>query len=157
MGAVSFMSDESAQAARLRDVWLEAIRAGVLAPPLAALHHPQLSPTCLQALWWLWRERTLSVRGLAQRLDAPVPRVSKMLDQLERAGFGVRSRAHEDRRQVRVRLTADGRAVAEAVDRHALERLSLLLRPLGEEDREQLLRILQRWAEAVGGGPRAEP
>lgn len=53
---------------------------------------------------------------VGERLVTPVPDVTRLLDRLETAGLVDRERDTEDRRQVRARITAEGRRLLDALD-----------------------------------------
>lgn len=50
-----------------------------------------------------------SCHYVGERLLNPVPDVTRLIDRMESAGLVIRTRCREDRRVVRVRLTAEGR------------------------------------------------
>jgi len=146
------------QVARLRNLIIDVARCGALSSPLGALPHTELDPMEVQALWWLKAESLLPVNILADRLGgiAP-PRLSRLLDRLEDAKLVQRERSvRHDRRRVRVRLTEQGRALAEQADSVVQERMAKLLLPLGGEQRSALMDLLEGWVEALGGWNRAE-
>lgn len=146
------------QVARLRNLIIDVARCGALNSPLGALPHTELDPMEVQALWWLKAESLLPVNVLADRLGgiAP-PRLSRLLDRLEDAKLVQRERSvRHDRRRVRVRLTEQGRALAEQADSVVQERMAKLLLPLGGEQRSALMDLLENWVEALGCWNRAE-
>lgn len=149
--------DVRVQVARLRNLLVDAARCGVLASPLASLSHPRWEPLELQALWWLRAECLLPVGVLAMRLGGlAMPRLSRLVDRLEDGGLVRRERSvRHDRRRVRVRLTEEGRAVAEQLDAQMQERMARLMAPLQGETRSALVDILELWVEALGAQARA--
>ncbi|HKS04668.1 MAG TPA: MarR family winged helix-turn-helix transcriptional regulator [Gemmatimonadaceae bacterium] len=78
-------------------------------------------------------------REVGERMIAPVPDVTRMLDRLEAAGLIRRERDTEDRRHVTVRITAAGLRCVEDVTPTltALER-----RFMGNLDNDQLTALL---------------
>jgi MarR family transcriptional regulator for hemolysin len=97
------------------------------------------------------RGRWTSQSGLAKQLRIEGATVTRHLDRLERQGLVARSRDPEDRRQISVRLTAEGkllhrrlRAVARRVDDRVCEGLT-------DRDRSDLERVLERIRTNVGG------
>ncbi|QDE93320.1 MarR family transcriptional regulator [Myxococcus xanthus] len=145
------------QVARLRNLLIDVARCGALGSPLGALPHTELDPMEVQAVWWLKAESLLPVNVLAERLGgiAP-PRLSRLLDRLEAAQLVQRERSvRHDRRRVRVRLTEQGRALAEQADSVVQERMARLLMPLEGEQRSALMDLLEGWVEALGGKNRA--
>lgn len=65
--------------------------------------------------------------------------LSRLLKGLEEHGMLTRNRSAADRRRQIIRLTAAGRALRRAGDRHLTERLRLLLEPLSPPERRRLL------------------
>jgi DNA-binding MarR family transcriptional regulator len=53
---------------------------------------------------------------LRDRMLTRMPDVTRLLDRMEEAGLVVRERSAEDRRLVRTRITADGRALVDGLD-----------------------------------------
>jgi DNA-binding MarR family transcriptional regulator len=146
------------QVARLRNLIIDVARCGALNSPLGALPHTELDPMEVQALWWLKAESLLPVNVLADRLGGiALPRLSRLLDRLEDAKLVQRERSvRHDRRRVRVRLTEQGRALAEQADAVVQERMAKLLLPLGGEQRSELVDLLENWVAALGCWNRAE-
>ncbi|MFP2907589.1 MarR family winged helix-turn-helix transcriptional regulator [Pyxidicoccus sp. 3LFB2] len=146
------------QVARLRNLIIDVARCGALNSPLGALPHTELDPMEVQALWWLKAESLLPVNVLADRLGGiALPRLSRLLDRLEDAKLVQRERSvRHDRRRVRVRLTDQGRALAEQADAVVQERMAKLLLPLGGEQRSELMDMLEGWVQAMGCWNRAE-
>ncbi|NVJ07248.1 MarR family transcriptional regulator [Myxococcus sp. AM001] len=145
------------QVARLKNLLIDVARCGALGSPLGALPHTELDSMEVQAIWWLKAESLLPVNILAERLGgiAP-PRLSRLLDRLEAAQLVQRERSvRHDRRRVRVRLTEQGRALAEQADSVVQERMARLLMPLEGEQRSALMDLLEGWVEALGGKNRA--
>ncbi|XXF75663.1 MarR family winged helix-turn-helix transcriptional regulator [Myxococcaceae bacterium GXIMD 01537] len=134
--------------ARLREVIVDGTRLGGLGNPLLELPHPGLEPLHLEAVWWLRVEVFPSVNTLADRLGIPLPRTSRLVDDLEEQGLAERDRASRDRRFVRLRLTPAGRAAAAYADGHVQQRLARLLAPLEEDDRCALVALMERLVAA---------
>ncbi|AGC48703.1 MarR family transcriptional regulator [Myxococcus stipitatus DSM 14675] len=146
------------QVARLRNLIIDVARCGALGSPIGSLPHHELDPMEVQAIWWLKAESLLPVNVLADRLGGiALPRLSRLLDRLEDAKLVQRERSvRHDRRRVRVRLTEQGRALAENADSVVQERMARLLMPLGGEQRSALIDLLEGWVEALGCWNRAE-
>lgn len=70
------------------------------------LTYPQYLVLCV-----LWEEDDQTIGGIAQRLDLEPSTITPLMKRLELAGHVVRQRNPADERQVRVRLTEQGRAV----------------------------------------------
>jgi MarR family transcriptional regulator, transcriptional regulator for hemolysin len=90
-------------------------------------------------------------RNLAKDLRIEGATLTRHLDRMERDGLIVRTRDPDDRRQIRVQLTSEGRKLyrrlkttAQRVGRHAC-------RGLTDEDQANLRRILAHIRTNVGG------
>jgi DNA-binding MarR family transcriptional regulator len=59
----------------------------------------------------LWEGDDQTITGIATRLDLEPSTITPLVKRLEQAGHVVRRRNPSDERQVRVRLTAQGRAL----------------------------------------------
>lgn len=150
---MSELSEEvRVQVARLRHLLIDVGRQGIFSSPLAAPAEGEMEPLHFESLWWLRAEGFLTINALAERLGGvAMPRMSRMIDRLEEAGWVQRVKiVREDRRHVSVRLTDSGRAQAEQVDALVQARMARLLLPLAGEDRSALMDLLERWVEAVG-------
>ena len=97
------------------------------------------------------RGRWDSQRGLAKDLRIEGATLTRHLDRMEREGLIARTRDPQDRRQIRVELTPEGRALhgrlratAEAVGAKACAGLT-------ETDQATLRRLLGRLRENLGG------
>jgi len=90
----------------------------------------------------------LTHRELGRKLLTSPGNLSDVVDKLERRGLVCRVRAQDDRRLVRVELTAPGRALIEDVfPRHAAD----IARAMGGLDAEELA-ALDRLLRKLGGG-----
>ncbi len=90
-----------------------------------------------------------NVQRLAQALSAPISTISSALDRLERQRLIRRSRIVDDRRVVRVALTARGQRLAvRLVDAH-VENCRAMLAQLSPDEREQFCRLA---AQIAGSG-----
>jgi DNA-binding MarR family transcriptional regulator len=74
--------------------------------------------------------------------------LSRLLDELDRAGLVRRARDAEDRRKVRVETTAGGRRLLKAVRPTVHAAVEQVLGPLGLGERRTLRALLQRIIEA---------
>lgn len=70
------------------------------------LTYPQYLVMCV-----LWEQDEQTIGGVAARLDLEPSTITPLVKRLEQAGHVVRQRNPADERQVRVRLTDQGRAV----------------------------------------------
>ena len=70
------------------------------------LTYPQYLVMCV-----LWEDDDQTIGGIAQRLDLEPSTITPLMKRLEQAGHVVRQRNPADERQVRVKLTGQGRAL----------------------------------------------
>jgi len=94
----------------------------ITGPQLGALRFVALTPG-------------ISMRELSERLYLHVSTVSGIVDRLVKRGYVVRERSDEDRRIVRLQVTADGRRV---IKRTPLAGMGLLIHKIGDLPDKQL-------------------
>jgi len=75
---------------------------------------------------------------------------TQLVDALEKAGYVERLPDPSDRRSILVNLTGKGREYNEKAEALFLGRITALARQLGEEDSNQLVRLLERILEHFG-------
>ena len=80
-----------------------------------------------------------NVRSVAEAISAPITTVSSALDRLERKGLIARFRIPEDRRVVRLGLTAHGRRLAASLEKAHIDNCRAILARLSAKDRKQFL------------------
>jgi len=89
---------------------------------------------------------TWSVRRIAETLSAPISTISSALDRLERHGLVERRRIPDDRRVVRIKLTARGRRLATRLRDAHIENCREMLAQLHPGEREEFLRLAAQMA-----------
>ena len=82
-----------------------------------------------------------TVRQIAVALSAPISTISSALDRLEKLGLVKRNRTPDDRRVVRIELTAPGQRLAIRLRNAHIENCHAMLRRLAPEQREQFLSL----------------
>jgi DNA-binding MarR family transcriptional regulator len=82
-----------------------------------------------------------SVRRIAQTLAAPISTVSSALDRLERQRLVERRRVPDDRRVVRIELTARGQRLAARLRDAHVDNCRSMLAQLNAGEREEFLRL----------------
>lgn len=103
----------------------------------------ELGPAQLQALMWLHRDGPLVMGQVAQRISVNQKTVTGIVDRLEKQGFVNRERNAEDRRVVRVAISARGTKLAEQLERSITQNVSRFLQMLEARDRRDLFRIVE--------------
>jgi MarR family transcriptional regulator, organic hydroperoxide resistance regulator len=107
----------------------------------------ELSHHQIRALFHLEKEPEVTAGCLAKNAELSPASMTAMLDQLEEWGFVTRRRSAEDRRQVLVALTDEGRA---KLDRKRAAWNETFLAALGEHSDEELAAAV-RVMRTVGG------
>lgn len=92
-----------------------------------------------------------SQRGLAKQLLIEGATLTRHLDRMEREGLIVRTRDHEDRRQIRVEMTAEGRTMHRRLRIKANAVGSRATAGISERDEATLRRVLARLRDNLGG------
>jgi DNA-binding MarR family transcriptional regulator len=91
-----------------------------------------------------------SQQALSSSLGIPASRMVALVDDLERKGLVERRVNASDRRARALHLTAKGRRVAEQVRTVGLAHEAAVCAPLDDAERDQLLGLLRRVADALG-------
>jgi DNA-binding MarR family transcriptional regulator len=92
----------------------------------------------------------LRINDLAERMGASAPTASRAVDALEELGLVERLPDPEDRRAVRIDLTADGRKRVAARKRRVVERFGPAVSALNPQEQERLVELLVRLRRALG-------
>ena len=88
-----------------------------------------------------------NVRGIAQSLGAPISTISSALDRLEKRRLVARRRRPGDRRVVHIELTAAGHRLVTKIRSQQVEVCRDMLTRLGEQDREEMIRLVAQLAK----------
>jgi DNA-binding MarR family transcriptional regulator len=107
----------------------------------------ELSHHQIRALFHLAREPEVTAGCLAKNAELSPASMTAMLDQLEELGYVSRRRSAEDRRQVLVTLTDEGREKVEVKRRMWTEKFSSILGEHGDEELEAAVRVMR----TIGG------
>lgn len=113
----------------------------------------QATPSQTSALHSVERSGSLTIGDLAAAERVQPPTMTRIVAALEEGGLVVREEDPDDRRLVRVRITAEGRRLLERSRSRKTAYLAQRLRGLSEEDRSTLARaaeILERMVEDGG-------
>jgi DNA-binding MarR family transcriptional regulator len=125
-------------------------RRNSLRDPLAsAIEALEFTPQQVHAVMWVGTDGRLPMGELAQRLGVTEKTITGIVDRLEREGYLRRERPESDRRVVQVVLTEKGLSAYQDLSERALQKTTDFLTLLEPEDRDALLRILQRLLEKL--------
>lgn len=108
----------------------------------SSVAHLRVSPAQLQAVWILNDQGPLNLTRLASALDAIPSSASRLCDRLIAAGLVARTGASEDRREVILSLTREGRHVVETISDHRLRQLHDALASLSPGQRRTMVRSI---------------
>ena len=92
---------------------------------------------------------------LSKRLGVTMGASTNVVDKLVRAGYIERERSAQDRRVVKIRLTAKGREMITQINKNATEYISALLRRILPEDRSKLIELYRTLIELAESHPDA--
>ena|SRR5438552_14005716 len=104
-------------------------------------------------LHMLSEEGELSVGDIAERHQASVPTISRMLNSLEQGGLIDRRIDPADRRAIRVSLTATGRQTHQRLIGAFSGALAQVIDPLSDSQLEDLIRAFGHLERLAGQGP----
>ena len=103
-----------------------------------------LTATQFTVLSRLWEEDGISFTELGERLDFDNPTLTGIIDRMERDGLVERQRDGQDRRVIRVHVTAKGISLRDEIGLYAADVDSAALDGLTESQKKQLLENLER-------------
>ncbi|WP_313960304.1 MarR family transcriptional regulator [Paenibacillus xylanexedens] len=99
-------------------------------------------PSHGDVLMFLYREETLSIKMLAERVQRTQPTVTVLVNKLEKLGYVERSKSSEDSRVTMIRLTDKGKQL-EPIFREVSNQINqMIYADLSEEQSEQLENLL---------------
>lgn len=81
---------------------------------------------------------------IGERMIEQSPGITRLIDRLEEHGWADRLRCTTDRRVVYCRITERGLALLDALDQPMREIDEVIMRPLGDPERRQLVGLLDR-------------
>lgn len=89
-------------------------------------------------------DRPLPMGELSKAIDVPLSTATRIMDGLVENGYAERVADPDDRRVVRVTLTADGQELFQTIYDHLRRRIDELFNRLTLEERTQLLSLLHK-------------
>ena len=116
-----------------------------------ALAENDIHPAGAMCLRLLGERDGMSQKDLAEVLHLSRPRITGILQELERSGAVVRRPDEYDQRLTRVYLTEQGRGLAAKINRVFAASLSRTIGAMSEEDRRELERLLTVLADKATG------
>lgn len=94
-----------------------------------------------------------SLAGLAEAVGVTPPTATRMCDRLVRKGLIRRRTERDDRRQLRVGLTANGRALVDAVTDRRRQEIERIMSEVPVAEQSVLIHALGRFTSAAGEVP----
>jgi DNA-binding MarR family transcriptional regulator len=91
----------------------------------------------------------ISMGELSRSLDVPLSKTTRIVDWLEQSGYVERQPDVLDRRVVRVALTAEGRAIYQAAEQMARQRIEGWLERFTPDERRLLIMLLGKLVEII--------
>ena len=108
-----------------------------------------LSMLQLQALILIKKTPNVQMRDIATHFRIELPSATSLLNKLHEMKLVQRQADPDDRRIVRINLTADGQALLKNAMIERSKKIEKLLAFLSEKDKEELLRILLTLTEKM--------
>jgi DNA-binding MarR family transcriptional regulator len=102
-------------------------------------------------------EKGLPTLAIARRMLEQTPGITRLIDRLEAKGWVRRERQRDDRRLVLCRIDASGLALLASLDAPVQEADTGLLEMLAEQERRQLILLLDRIREGLAKQCPGEP
>ncbi|KHF38971.1 MarR family winged helix-turn-helix transcriptional regulator [Halalkalibacter okhensis] len=115
----------------------------------AKLEPFNLAPEQNLIMLLLWEQDGLSQQQLVNKLDKDKTNIARMASSLEKKGFIKRSNCHEDRRSVKLYLTACGRKLGEQVIPIAEEFNEIVCKDISEEELQLMEKVLEKMNQNV--------
>ncbi|HEU4611218.1 MAG TPA: MarR family transcriptional regulator [Kofleriaceae bacterium] len=108
-----------------------------------------ITATQLNALKLLQSVGDLSLSDLSRRMSATNSAITGLVDRMVEGGLVAREQSTDDRRVWKIRLTAEGRAVAKKVDVAPWEILQDAVTALPQAELDQLIKTLVKLADHI--------
>jgi DNA-binding MarR family transcriptional regulator len=118
-------------------------------PISLALEEMRFTPAQVHCLLWLGSDGELTMGEIASRLGITEKTITGVVDRLENDGQVRRVRSEDDRRIVRVHLTAKGAAIYRRFDASLQKKIALVLSTLSAAERRALLGIIKKISERL--------
>jgi DNA-binding MarR family transcriptional regulator len=121
-------------------------RCGVLMTQVAEERFASLPISFTQwvVLMRLMRQDHISATRLSAEIGHDMGALTRVVDELEHAGFARRERSHRDRRAVEIAITAAGRRAVQKGKGAVVELLNRLIQPFTDHEIDTLLALLTR-------------
>ena len=115
----------------------------------ATLGGTGLSPSGVHAVLEIGRSPGIQARDLAELLRLDKSNMSRQVSKLEAAGYVRREAASDDARAFRLHLTESGQTLRDGIERDVTDQVSRALSMLPSGDRQELIRCLALYVDAL--------
>lgn len=109
----------------------------------------QISVVQLQTLLLVKKQKTVSMKKIAQYLQIELPSATSLIDHLVKESLVARATNAKDKRLMDISLTEKGKTVLEKVKKERTKAIKQVLSPLVEAEKKQLLTILTKMTKGM--------
>ncbi len=95
------------------------------------------------------RPDPITMGELSRELDIPLSNTTRIVDWLVRNEYAARLPDLEDRRVVRVELTAAGRELFETIHEFMMARMARMIREFSPEEQRQMVRLMNKMLDLL--------
>lgn len=106
-----------------------------------------LSMLQLQALLFLKKHPSVSMHEIADNFKIELPSATSLIETINKVGLVERKVDSQDRRIVRILLTEQGKTLLKQATKMRTKKIANILSYLSNEDKNDLLRIMQKLLE----------
>ncbi|MCL5784172.1 MAG: MarR family transcriptional regulator [Patescibacteria group bacterium] len=103
----------------------------------------------LHALGFIAKQKEIRMADFAQHFSITMPSATALINKLVEEGLLKRIENKEDRRVVQIKLSQKGEKVVKEIARHRNDKLSRILSFIPEDDKTELLRIVEKILEGL--------
>lgn len=98
----------------------------------------------------LARNNNCKMSDLSDEIGVTLSNITGMIDRLEKEGLVRRGADPDDRRIIRIQLTAKGNDIAKRIFNRKRKNLTMILSKLSDSDKINLLKIMEKVGDAAG-------
>lgn len=113
------------------------------------LHGLQISVVQLQTLILIKKQKAISMKKIAQYLQVELPSATSLIDHLVKGELVTRKINSKDKRLMDVSITEKGKSILEKVKKERTKAMKIMLSPLSEEEKQQLLAVLKKMTKEM--------
>lgn len=91
----------------------------------------------------------IKMSEISKFMDISKPATTQIINDLEKRGYVKRTLTENDRRVVYIRLTESGNEILDRGEKEAFASMAKIIDSLGENDTEELIRILKKLSDTL--------